>query len=73
MSRRFTAVIRREADWYVAYCVELGVVSQGRSLEEAQRNLAEAVELYVESFGTDDLPQASDEVIFYPMEVAVSA
>jgi len=35
----------------VAHCVELGVVSQGKTIEEAKANLKEAVELYLESFG----------------------
>ena len=51
ISKRFTAVINKEDDWYVAHCVELGVVSQGKTIEEAQSNLKEAVELYIESFG----------------------
>lgn len=51
MSRRFTTVINKEGKWYVAHCVGLGVVSQGESIEEAQANLKEAVELYLESFG----------------------
>ncbi|MBI5886809.1 MAG: type II toxin-antitoxin system HicB family antitoxin [Deltaproteobacteria bacterium] len=73
MSRRFTAVIIKEEGWYVAHCVELGVVSQGKTIEEAQANLKEAVELYLESFGTEDLPQNTGEVVFYPLEVAVNA
>jgi len=73
MSRRFTAVISKEDDWYVAYCVELGVVSQGRTIEEAQSNLKEAVELYVESFGAEDLPETTGEVVFYPLEVTFGA
>ena len=73
MSKRFTAVISKEDDWYVAYCVELGVVSQGRTIEEAQSNLKEAVELYVESFGAEDLPETTGEVVFYPLEVAIGA
>jgi predicted RNase H-like HicB family nuclease len=36
-------------------CLELGVVSQGRTVEEARQNLTEAVELYLESFGGDDV------------------
>ena len=52
MSIKLTAVITRENKWYVAHCVELGVVSQGTSIEKAQANLKEAVELYLESFGT---------------------
>ena len=51
MVRRYDAVITREGKWYVARCIELGVVSQGPSIEEAQANLKEAVDLYIESFG----------------------
>ena len=32
----------------MARCVELGVVSQGRSIEEARENIKEATELYLE-------------------------
>ena len=35
MSKKFTAVITREDKWYVGHCVELGVVSQGKTIEEA--------------------------------------
>jgi len=51
MLRRYNAVITREGRWYVAHCIELGVVSQGASIEEAQANLKEAVDLYIDSFG----------------------
>jgi len=52
MSKRLNAVITKEEKWYVARCVELGVVSQGKTIEEAKANLKEAVELYLESFGS---------------------
>jgi len=48
MTYRFTTIIVQEGKWYVARCVELGVISQGRTIEEAQDNLKEAVELYLE-------------------------
>ncbi len=48
MSYKFTAIIIKEKKWYVSRCVELGVVSQGKTIEEAQENLKEAVELYLE-------------------------
>jgi len=48
MTYRFTAIIIQEGKWYVARCVELGVVSQGKTVEEVQKNLQEAVELYLE-------------------------
>jgi len=66
---RFTGVITKEKDWYVAHCVELGVVSQGKNIEEAKANLQEAVEGYLEAFGTDDIPEVKEEVMFYPIEV----
>lgn len=53
MTYKFATVIIQEGRWYVARAVELGVVSQGRSIPEALDNLKEAVELYLE-----DNPQA---------------
>ena len=66
MTKKFTAVITKEEKWYVAHCVELGVVSLGKTIEEAQANLKEAVELYLESFGSEDVPQGSGEELTYP-------
>ncbi|MDP3727598.1 MAG: type II toxin-antitoxin system HicB family antitoxin [bacterium] len=43
-----TAIITKEKKWFVARSLELGVVSQGRTVEEAKQNLKEAVELYLE-------------------------
>lgn len=45
---KLTAVIEREDNWYVATCPELGVASQGRTLEEAEAMIQEAVELLLE-------------------------
>ena len=45
---RCTTVITKEEKWFVARCIELGVVSQGKSIEAAQENLREALELYLE-------------------------
>lgn len=48
MSYKFTVIINKEKKWYVAHCVELGVTSQGKTIKDAQKNLKEAVELYLE-------------------------
>lgn len=48
MTYKFTTSIHKEGKWYVARCLELGVASQGLTIEEAQANLKEAVELYLE-------------------------
>ena len=41
-----TAIITREANWYVARCLQVEVASQGPTVEEAMVNLKEAIELY---------------------------
>ena len=48
--KTFTAVLHKEEDMYVAECIEVGVVSQGKTMEEALANLKEATELYLEDF-----------------------
>lgn len=48
-NHQFTAVIEREGDGYVSLCPELDVASQGDTVEEAKRNLVEAIELFLET------------------------
>lgn len=48
MKYRFTTALLQEGDWVVARALELGVVSQGKTQDEAEANLKEAVELYLE-------------------------
>lgn len=45
MKLRLSAAVHREDDWYVAWCPELDVASQGRTVEQSLANLREAVEL----------------------------
>lgn len=45
---KLTAVIEKEGNWYVATCPELGVASQGRTFDEAEAMIQEAVELLLE-------------------------
>jgi predicted RNase H-like HicB family nuclease len=53
--RQFLVAITKEDDFFIARCPELNVTSQGETLEEAEINIKEAIELYIESFGTEDL------------------
>jgi predicted RNase H-like HicB family nuclease len=46
--RRFTAIIEREDDGFVALCPELDVASQGSSIDKARANLVEALTLFFE-------------------------
>ena len=51
MNYRFSALITKENEWYVARCPELNVTSQGKDVESARANLIEAIELYIETWG----------------------
>ena len=52
--KSFTAIIKKGEKQFVALCPELDVVSQGYNVEEAIKNLKEAVELYVEEMGVPE-------------------
>jgi predicted RNase H-like HicB family nuclease len=54
-----TAVIRKGEKFFVALCPEVDVVSQGKTVEDALRNLKEAVGLYIEEMGLPE--QVSSE------------
>lgn len=56
MKRKFTASISKEAEWYVAQCLEVDVASQGESKAEALKNLKEALELHFEPPMADTAP-----------------
>jgi predicted RNase H-like HicB family nuclease len=53
MKLKLSAAVRCEGDWFVAWCPELDVASQGRTVEEALANLREALELYAEGQEAD--------------------
>jgi len=67
-----TAVIEREDDGYVSLCPELGIASQGDTIEEARRNLTEAVELFFETASPQEMKERlRTEVYVTPIEVTV--
>lgn len=62
--------IIKEDNFFVSRCPELGVTSQGTTLKEAQANIKEAIELYIESFGIEDLPIHTSKPLWTTVEVA---
>ena len=48
MKKKLFAVIKKEGEWFVAECPQIGTVSQGHTKEEALENLKEATSLYLE-------------------------
>jgi predicted RNase H-like HicB family nuclease len=61
MTYRFTALVTKEGDWYVARCSELALTSQGTDAESARANLCEAIELYVETCGAPEINQTAQQ------------
>ena len=71
-TRVFTALLEREGDGYVALCPELDVASQGQTVEQARENLREAVELFLESAGKQEISERlHSEVYVSALEVNV--
>ncbi len=56
MLNEFTAIIEKDDDWYIAHCPEIpGANGQGRTKEEARRDLGEAIVLILEDRRQDGL------------------
>ncbi len=50
-----TAFVEHDGDGFVSLCPELDIASQGDTVEEASRNLREAVELFFECAGAEEV------------------
>jgi len=64
----FTAIIEKDADWYIAYCPEIpGANGQGRTRDEARQNLGEAIALILADRREDALrgipPEAEQDTV----------
>ena len=72
MLKQLTAIIEREGDGYVSLCPELDIASQGDTVEEARKNLQEALELFFETASRTEIQtRLQEEVYVTRMEVAV--
>ncbi len=53
--KQLTAIIEREDDGYVSLCPEIDIASQGDTIEEARKNLVEALELFFETADAEEI------------------
>jgi predicted RNase H-like HicB family nuclease len=67
------AVIRKGETHYVAECLEVPVVTQGRTLDETIANLQEAVALHLEDEDLSELGLAPNPAILVTMEVGLAS
>lgn len=68
---KLNAAIKFDGKWFVARCLDLPVTSQGETLEEAKSHLGEAIELYIETWGADELESSVGDPELAKVEVAV--
>jgi predicted RNase H-like HicB family nuclease len=69
---QLTAIIEREGDGYVSLCPELDIASQGDTVEESRKNLAEALELFFEHASENEIKERwHNEIFITRLEVAV--
>ncbi len=52
----FSNAVFKEDNGYSSLCLDLDVASQGRTIDEAKKNLLEAIELYLETAIESNLP-----------------
>jgi predicted RNase H-like HicB family nuclease len=67
--RKVHAVFQTDGEWFIARCLDFPVTTQGKTLASAKKNLQEAVELYLETWG-DQSRSPSKEVYLTSIEVA---
>ncbi|MEO0115668.1 MAG: type II toxin-antitoxin system HicB family antitoxin [candidate division WOR-3 bacterium] len=67
--RNINAFIRKGERYYVAECVEIGVVTQGKTVDETIANLREAVALHLENEDLAELGLAPNPSLIITMEL----
>jgi predicted RNase H-like HicB family nuclease len=67
--RTIHAVFQNDGQWFIARCLDVPVTTQGRTLAAAKRNLREAVELYMETWGRPKQTKATKEFYLTSMEI----
>ena len=64
MESKFTAIIEKDGEWYIAYCPEIpGANGQGKTVDEAKKSLAAAISLILEDRRQDALRGLPDDAI----------
>ncbi len=61
--RVVSVIITKEEDWYIARCPQVDIVTQGKTVDETLENFKEALALYVESFGYEDIPLVEEQIV----------
>lgn len=69
LRRSIKAYVTKGDTHFVAQCVEINVVTQGRTLDETVHNLQEAVALYLEGEDLAELELTDNPSLLITMEI----
>ena len=70
--KQLTCIIEKEGDSYISLCPQIDIASQGNSIEEARKNLVEAIELFLEMASPNEiLARVYSEIYVTQMGVAI--
>ena len=69
MHRSIKAFVHKGENYYVAECMEIAVVTQGRTLDETMANLQEAVALHLEGEDPADFDLAPNPSLLVTLEL----
>jgi len=69
MHRSIKAFVHKGDEYYVAECLEVAVVTQGRTLDETLANLQEAVALHLEGENLADFDLAPNPSLVVTFEL----
>ena len=67
MEKKYTAIVRKSKLEYVAICLELNISARGEDLADVEKNLSNAIKLYLEDIRehpeTISSPMSTNEFI----------
>ena len=69
LQQTIKAVVRKGEHYYTAECLEIAVVTHGKTLDETLSNLQEAVALHLEGENTSELGLVQHPTIVVTMEL----
>ena len=69
MRHSIKAFVHRGENYYVAECLEIAVVTQGRTLDETMDNLREAAALHLENEDLADFDLAPNPSLLVTLEL----
>jgi len=67
--KTLTGIIKKGEKYYIGECVEIDVITQGKTIDETIKNLREAVALYFEGENIEKLEIPEEPSIIVSLEI----